>query len=379
MDYPPAKGGIQTYSRELAVNLVNKGFRIIVLTVGVRKANMRINGVSCIRCPGPFRFPIFGPSFFIILYIFYTLIISLIYKPKIIHVIQWYPCGLAALFVHKCLRIKYVVSTHGLEIYSTLLYSRDFFKKLMKIILEGASTVIAVSKFTCELVLQITKRVNIEVIPPFFNYTILSKREPNPNKIIARHKLQGRCVLLTVGRLIERKGHDTVIRALPKILEKKSNVVYLIVGDGLNRRKLEKLAENLGVKDKVIFAGEVSDQDLIDYYSMCDVFIMPCREIRGRGDIEGFGIVFIEAMFFGKPIIAGRSGGAVDPIIHGIVGFQVNPYDPEEVAERVIQLLSDEKIRHQISKNAKNYVRKYYPEFLINHIINIYERAILIK
>jgi phosphatidylinositol alpha-1,6-mannosyltransferase len=373
MAFPPSKGGIQTYSRELAVNLVKKGFNVIVLTVGKsEKSDMHFNKIIVIRCPKPWKLPIFGTILFLFLYTFHTFVIVLKYRPKIIHAVSWFPCGFVALFMRNFLRIPYVVSAHGLEIYSTLVQANIFLNKLMKIIFEGASGIIAVSKFTRKLITYyITRKPDIKVIPPFFPNSTFSNKNPDLQKIFARLRLSHPC-LLTVGRLIERKGHDAVIKALPTISKKYPNVIYLVVGDGPNRKKLEKLAKDLGVADKIIFTGEVRDQALLDYYYICDIFVMPCREIKEKGDIEGFGIVFLEAMFFGKPVIAGCSGGAADPVINGVVGFLVNPYDPEEIAERVIQLLSDKNLYRYMSENARRHVVRYYGDTIINEIIKVY-------
>jgi phosphatidylinositol alpha-1,6-mannosyltransferase len=163
----------------------------------------------------------------------------------------------------------------------------------------------------------------------------------NPRLIRDRYGLDGARVLLTVGRLVERKGHDVVIRALRRVSEAIGPVRYLIAGSGSEERRLRALAADLGCADEVIFIGHVSDEDLPPLYAACDVFVMPSRALQERDGIEGFGIVFLEAGASGKPVIGGRSGGITDAVLDGTTGVLVNPQDVEEIAEALIRLLRD--------------------------------------
>ena len=112
-------------------------------------------------------------------------------------------------------------------------------------------------------------------------------------------------------------GHDTVIRALSTLPQRSGDIVYLIAGDGPYRATLERLAKSLGVADRVVFLGRVAEPDLPLLYSMADSFIMLSRERTDQCDVEGFGIVFIEAAACGTPAIAGRSGGVEDAVVDG--------------------------------------------------------------
>ena len=137
-------------------------------------------------------------------------------------------------------------------------------------------------------------------------------------------------LLLTVG-LASRKGHDMVIGALPTLLRTVPDVTYVMVGAG-PQGYLDELARELRVRDRVIFTGPVSDELLSAIYGLCDIFVMPSRQDLAQHSVEGFGLVFLEANACGKPVIAGRSGGTDDAVVHGVTGFLVDPDDPDDIA-----------------------------------------------
>lgn len=158
---------------------------------------------------------------------------------------------------------------------------------------------------------------------------------PKPLSLVERHALSGRKVLLTVARLsaVERyKGHDRIIAAMPAILRHEPSAVYLIVGDGDDRPRLEALARETGLTDRVIFAGNVPQQELADYYRLADAFAMPSTG-------EGFGIVFLEAAAAGLPVVGGNRDGSVDALADGEIGTLVDPLDEEALAAALLAAL----------------------------------------
>ena len=159
--------------------------------------------------------------------------------------------------------------------------------------------------------------------------------------IRARYGLDGAKVVLTVGRLIERKGHDMVIRALGRIPKAAGPVRYLICGSGPEEARLRRLARDTGCQNQVVFAGQVPDDDLPLLYAACDVFAMPSRALARRDGVEGFGIVFLEAGACGKPVVGGRSGGVADAVVDGVTGILVDPLDIDDLAGALTYLLCD--------------------------------------
>ncbi|MCB9800531.1 MAG: glycosyltransferase [Candidatus Omnitrophica bacterium] len=159
--------------------------------------------------------------------------------------------------------------------------------------------------------------------------------------IVTQYGLLNKKVLLTVGRLIERKGHDRVIEAMARLKDKHPDLVYAIVGKGPHEQALRVKAEALGISDRVKFLGRLSDPEMIAIYNDCKVFIMASREIENEGHVEGFGIVYLEASSLGKPVIGGTSGGMAEAIQDGKTGFLVDTQDIAAISERIDYLFSN--------------------------------------
>ena len=165
---------------------------------------------------------------------------------------------------------------------------------------------------------------------------------PLPDREAFRRKalLNGGGLLLTVGHVSERKGQEVVIRALPHIVRKAPNVHYLMVGLPSLQQPLSRLAEELGVGDRVHFLGRVEPDELVCWLNCCDVFLMTSRMTDG-GDCEGFGIAVVEAALCGKPAVVSSESGLVETIQNGITGIAVPEGEERATAEAVISLLLD--------------------------------------
>jgi phosphatidyl-myo-inositol dimannoside synthase len=180
-------------------------------------------------------------------------------------------------------------------------------------------------------------------------------------KLAQRFGVLGRPTLLTVSRMVKAnryKGHDVVLRALVRVVEKISDVAYLVVGEGDDVGYLKQLARELGIRENVIFTGRVSDEELPLLYNACDAFVLCSREERGRrGTLaEGFGIALVEASACGKPVIAGRSGGVPDAVWNGVTGLLVDPVDSEAVAAGIVKVLQDREFAKQLGINGRQWV-----------------------
>nr|WSZ95614.1 glycosyltransferase family 4 protein [Streptomyces sp. NBC_00857] len=179
-------------------------------------------------------------------------------------------------------------------------------------------------------------------------------------EIRERLGLTGRPVVVCVSRLVPRKGQDTLILALPAILAHVPDAVLLIVGGGPYENDLRKLARETGVADAVRFTGAVPWAELPAHFGAGDVFAMPCRTRRGGLDVEGLGIVYLEASATGLPVIAGDSGGAPDAVLDGETGWVVRGGPPEvaarESAERIVTLLQDESLRREMGERGREWV-----------------------
>ncbi len=170
--------------------------------------------------------------------------------------------------------------------------------------------------------------------------------------------LSGRPVVVCVSRLVPRKGQDTLIEAMPRVLRAVPDAVLLVVGGGPYEKDLRELARRTGVADSVRFTGAVPWAELPAHYGAGDVFAMPCRTRRGGLDVEGLGIVYLEASATGLPVVAGDSGGAPDAVLDGETGWVVRGGDPAEAAERLVTLLQDADLRRRMGERGRAWVEE---------------------
>ena len=160
--------------------------------------------------------------------------------------------------------------------------------------------------------------------------------------LIKKYRLEDRRVIVSVGRLVHRKGQDKLIESIPKILQSFPDAVLLLVGEGPIKQMLKNTAKQLGATNQVIFAGRVQHIDLPDYICLGEVFAMPVRSRFAGLEVEGLGIVYLEASACGLPVIVGNSGGATDAVIDGVTGLLVNGSDTDQIADAVCKLLTDQ-------------------------------------
>ncbi len=192
------------------------------------------------------------------------------------------------------------------------------------------------------------------------------------DEIRARLGLTDRPVIICVSRLVRRKGQDTLIRAMPRILAAEPDAVLLIVGGGPYERDLRRLAHETGVAASVRFTGAVPWSELPAHYGAGDVFAMPCRTRRGGLDVEGLGIVYLEASATGLPVVAGDSGGAPDAVLDGETGWVVRGGSPADAADRIITLLGDAELRHRMGERGRAWVEeKWRWDLLAEHLKNL--------
>jgi phosphatidylinositol alpha-1,6-mannosyltransferase len=178
---------------------------------------------------------------------------------------------------------------------------------------------------------------------------------PNRDEVAALRStlgLIGDRIILSVGRLVPRKGFDRALRAFAEYRGTHRRGEYLIAGDGPERSALEALANELGVREQVRFLGAVDERTKITLYELCDVFAMP-NSLMKNTDWEGFGIVFLEAARAGKPSLGGANGGVPDAIIDGVTGLLVDSSDPRRVTEGLARLLSDDALRARLGAAAR--------------------------
>lgn len=194
------------------------------------------------------------------------------------------------------------------------------------------------------------------------------------DEVRALLRLGDRPVVVCVSRLVPRKGQDTLVRALPAILRDVPDAVLLLVGDGPYRGALEKLVDAVGVRDAVRFTGSVPGARLPAYFDAGDVFAMPCRTRRGGLDVEGLGIVYLEASATGLPVVAGDSGGAPDAVLDGTTGYVVDGRSLGSVAGRVAALLTDRAASKAMGEAGRAWVeREWRWDMVAQHLTKLLE------
>lgn len=291
------------------------------------------------------------------------------WRPDVVLCGVAYPTAVIAGAATRLTPAPYVVYTHSED--ATIPGQRK--RAALAWALGRASGVIAVSQFARrELAHLGVEPRRVTIVHP----GVEQARFANPSPAPALEPLRDRWVLLTVARLVWRKGQDTVIRALPRIAERVPEAHYLVVGNGPDEDGLRALAADLGVTDRVTFAGRVSDEELPAYYHACDTFIMPTRPSEDGSEVEGFGIVYLEAGAAGKPVIGGRAGGVADAVLDGETGLLVDPLDVEAVAGAVLRLALDPAMARCMGQAGRARVRREYSaETFAARVTEVLERA----
>jgi phosphatidylinositol alpha-1,6-mannosyltransferase len=276
-------------------------------------------------------------------------------KDTILHCGQPVATGLSGYILNRLFGIPYIVYTFGAEVY--VCKKRPARGFLLGMILKRAALVITISHYTRELLLSFgCSEEKILLLTPCAEPVL----EVSPEKLTEwEEKLEvpGRPVLLSVARLVKRKGHTIALQALKEIIQENPSVLYVITGDGPYRPKIEKTIWKLGLDEHVLLTGYIQDDDIRALYQLCDIFMLVPYDDFKTEDVEGFGIVYLEANMYGKPVIASSSGGILDAVQDNRSGLLVPPVDVQATAAAIVKLLNDKQLRKQLgdfgAKRAK--------------------------
>ena len=283
--------------------------------------------------------------------------LSRMYQCRELHVARCLPEGFAAWLLRITYGVPYVVYVHGEET-RTSASSREL-SWMTRRVYGGARYLIANSRNTAYVLQQEwgISRSRIRILYPGVDGGRFVPTGPSA-QVRAELGWGGRRVVLTVGRLQLRKGHDMLLRALPRVLQTVPDAHYAVVGDGAERNRLQQLARELGVHDNVSFHGEISDTQMIACYQQCDVFALPNREVNG--DFEGFGMVLLEAQACGRPVITGASGGTQETIDIGRTGLIGDCSTPDFLVDALSALLLDEPRRAAMGQAGRQWVLQQF-------------------
>ena len=179
---------------------------------------------------------------------------------------------------------------------------------------------------------------------------------PRDAALVAQLDITDSPTIVSVGRLVHRKGQDQLVKALPQIIEKFPAVKLIFVGTGPHRKRIEKLVKQHGVEKSVRFIGRIPHEHLPKYFALGDIFAMPSRSRLFGLEVEGLGIVYLEASACGLPVIAGNSGGAPDAVLPGKTGVIVDGTSEKEIADAAILLLSDMSKSREMGRTGREWV-----------------------
>ena len=341
----PHAGGSRVYYNNLYQQLADHGHAVTVLTTKVKRAaefDRAWNGsyriVRRFEPTGSWKYyqvsNVIGP-------LLQTLSAVLRLRPQMLHACDIYPQGVVALLLKTIMGIPYIAFSHGEEI--TQMDRHRGERMLRNAVYRHASAIVAASEYAVAQLIRIgIPRDRITKINPGVNCARFTPGAPSP-AVMTMYGLEGRRVLLTVARLVPRKGHASVLKAVARILPDMPDLRYVIAGTGPEESNLRRLVSELGIESAVRFAGYVEDDLLPDLYRAADVFVMPNSE--NEGDVEGFGMVFLEANAASKPVIAGRSGGTAESVEEDVTGFRIVPDDVDGLASLIGQLIADVDLR----------------------------------
>ncbi|WP_144206212.1 GDP-mannose-dependent alpha-(1-6)-phosphatidylinositol monomannoside mannosyltransferase [Mycobacterium tilburgii] len=335
-DFPPRRGGIQSYLCDFVTRLAGTGSHSVLVYApqwkGADAFDAAAAGYRVVRHPGTLMLP--GPAVD-------TRMRRLIAEHGIDTV--WFgaaaPLALLAARARQAGATRVLASTHGHEVgWSMLPVARQVLRRIGN----DSDVVTFVSRYTrSRFATAFGPAASLEYLPSGVDTDRFRPDPAGRDELRTRYGLGERPTVVCLSRLVPRKGQDILIKALPSIRKRVEGAALVIVGTGPYLDTLRRLARNTGVADHVTFTGGVPAAELPAHYALADVFAMPCRT-RGAGmDVEGLGIVFLEASATGVPVVAGDSGGAPEAVRHTKNGFVVDGHSVAEVGAAVTELLAD--------------------------------------
>jgi phosphatidylinositol alpha-1,6-mannosyltransferase len=347
-DFPPKMGGIESYLTNLCLGFDPDDVTVVAPTRDGCEETDRSLPYEVVRLPGSYLRASVRVE---------RAILETIRRldVDVVHFLAALPLGRLGPRLREQTGVRFTVIAHGTG--EILLPSRvPFARQALRKVLNAADVVFPVSEFTRAKVDEIARgEAKTTLLPPSVDVDRFSL-EVSGADVRTELGLGGRFVVLFLSRLVKRKGADILVRAIAAT----QGTMAVIAGAGPERASLERLAREVDVADRVIFTGLVEDERLPEFYAAADVFCMPCTERYGGLDVEGFGVVYLEAAASGLPCIAGRCGGSAEAVEHGVTGVVVEDPDPREVAIALVQLRDDLALRAKLGGAGRSRVESVF-------------------
>ena len=356
-DFPPRPGGIQAFLHNMALRLEPE--RLVVYASTWKRGREGAEATAAFDAEQPFTVVRDATTMLLPTPAATRRAVGLLREHGCTAV--WFgaaaPLGLMAPALRKAGAERLVATTHGHEAgWAQLPASRQLLHRIG----ESTDTVTYLGEYTRSRIaaaLSPEAAARMVQLPPGVDEKVFHPGSGGA-EVRSRLGLTDRPVVVCVSRLVPRKGQDTLILAMPRILAREPEAVLLIVGGGPYEKDLRRLVRETGVSDSVRFTGAVPWSELPAHYGAGDVFAMPCRTRRGGLDVEGLGIVYLEASATGLPVVAGDSGGAPDAVLDGETGWVVRGGSPEEAADRILALLADPELRQNMGERGRQWVEE---------------------
>lgn len=339
LEYPPFKGGVANYYENLVKHWPEPDNIFVMANFEKKIVDKKVTQCCLIS---KFIYPKWITSIFKLFYY--------ILKNKIDHILVGHllPLGTVAYIVSRFTRTRYSVIIHGMDFTFAIRRKRKQF--LTGLILKNSQKIICSNNFVADMVKDFVGEVavsKVQVVNPGINNDFV-RDEVLIEKIKKEHGLNDKIILLSVGRLVKRKGFDKVVEAMSEVNKAVPNLKYVLAGKGPDEDYI-KGCQKEGAD--ILYLDNLSDEEKWAWLALCDIFIMPSRNING--DFEGFGIVYLEANLAGKPVIGGNSGGVPDAIRSAYSGILVDSENTESIKEAIISLATNKELCQKLGAQGQ--------------------------
>ena len=373
-EFPPGPGGIGTHAYQLGKYLSSQSHSVMVLSPQDYAKQKEIDEFNAAQTFEIIRLQSCAFKPFQIFQRLFVILKSLAhFKPELVIASGGKTSWVVSMLL-KPKKIPWVLIGHGTEFGDHGLLNSWF----TKISGNAADAVICVSEYTKEALHTFgIDKPPVFVIHNGADHTLYYPLPDNEIRSLRNeHGARDKFVLLTVGRVYNRKGQEVVIRALPLILKSHPEVVYWMVGIPQDQQKLTDIADKLRVRDHIRFWGKVSNQKMVGYYNACDLFVMTSRQLV-NGNFEGFGIAVIEAALCGKAAVVSKNSGLAEAVKHDETGLIVPQNDPVNTAEAILRLIENRRELESLSSQARyNAIENQTWDKVGANYLNVFEKVI---
>jgi len=350
--FVPRRGGAEVGIYELSRSFLELGHEVAVITLKWPAHDMKereeINGIEVYRFPSLLKFPASIPPSVIHIYSLLRRI-----KPDIVNMHYILPLGYGGIIACKTFHIPTVLSLIGQDIYDPIHPTPRIHYPSMKLVMNNVERITCISSFVMQRAIELGAPPSKTQVVPFGVDVDMFNPQISGRYIREKYGLGDGPMVLAVQRLSPRKAVEYLVRAVPHVLEKVPETTFSIIDGGRRLGRLIDLAEKLKVKDRIIFVGSAPRPALPEYYGAADIFVLHSR-------FEALGLVLLEAMSSGKPVVATRVGGTVDVVENGETGFLVSRENPTELANAILVLLNDKKLREKMGKKGRRKVVQHF-------------------